>query len=331
MQFRGYSEGEIVSVSPQRMVVKIDAGKYRWQIKDNCLFFSGENFCYPLHLCLEMDGAHGGPAYGTDDLYFCTREQKVGLHPVIERIDSDRVCFTLNGEEHFFPGSRAGNMLVLRHHPRSHPAFYASDSCDVSLEKITVHYAEGMGVLAERCKDISLFQFHVLPAGETPRCFTAAADASHFVSCAGEIKLEECRFEKQMDDGVNVHGFYSPVLAQMDDRTLLLGWGHPEQKGVKMARTGDRVAIMDARILRPLWEGCLEKIVMREDGAMAVFDRELPAFLPENPVAENLTLSPNVIIRKCEFRKNRAREYFLPVKVHWWRSICLKRQARLFI
>ncbi len=309
-----YSEGKIVSISPQKMVVEIDSGKYQWQVKDNCLFFFGENFCYPLHLCLEMDGMHGGPAYGTDDLYFCTQEQKVGLHPVIEKLDSDRVCFTLKGEERFFSGSRVGNMLVLRHHPRSHPAFYAADSCDVSLEEITVHYAEGMGLLAERCKDISLFRFHVLPDEASPRCFTAAADASHFVNCEGEIKLEECRFEKQMDDGVNVHGFYSPVVTQIDDRRLLLGWGHPEQRGVKMARPGDRAAIMDARILRPVWEGYLENLVMQKEGVLAEFDRNLPEFLPGNPVLENLTLSPDVIIRKCEFRKNRARGILLTCK-----------------
>ena len=78
-----------------------------------------------------------------------------------------------------------------------------------------------------------------------------------------------------------------------------------------MARPGDKIAIMDARNLRPVWEGCLESIMMQEDGAVAVFDRELPKPLPKNPVMENLTLSPSVIIRKCQFRKNRARGILL--------------------
>ena len=120
------------------MVVSIDSGRYQWQIRDNCLYFTGENYSYPLHLCLEMDSAHGGPAYGTDDLYFCTQEQKTGLHPVIEKLDDERVCFTLKEEEHFSPGSRKGNRLVMRHRPRSQPAFYVGDSGDVSLEKVTV-------------------------------------------------------------------------------------------------------------------------------------------------------------------------------------------------
>lgn len=309
-----YSEGKIISVSAQKMIVEIDREKYRWHIEDNCLYFSGENFCHPLHLCLEMDGTSGGPAYGTDDLYFSTQEQKAGLHPLIEKVDSDKVCFTLEGEEHFFPGSRAGNRLVLRHHPRSNPVFYASDSSDLTLKTVTVHHAEGMGILAERCTNIGLYDFNVLPDEKNPRCFSASADAAHFVSCAGEIKLEKCRFEKQMDDGVNIHGFYSPVQRRIDGNKLLLGWGHSEQEGVKMARPGDEAAILDAGSLKPVWKGYFESISFQENAVLAVFDRELPGCLPENPVVENLTLSPSVIIRKCKFRKNRARGVLLTCK-----------------
>lgn len=306
-----YSEGEIISVSAQKMVVKIDPGKYKWQVKDNCLYFFGENFCYPLHLCMEMDGVSGGPAYGTDDLYFCTSDQKVGLHPEVEKIDFDKVCFTLNGEEQFYSESQKGNKLVLRHHPRSNPVFYAADSNDLELEKIRIHHAEGMGILAERCANVKLFAFHVLPNEKNPRCFTASADAAHFVSCAGKIHLEGCKFEKQMDDGVNVHGFYSPIEKKMDGNKLLLGWGHPEQRGVRMARAGDEAVIMDAKSLTPAWKGYFDSVSVQENAVLAVFDRQLPENLPENPVLENLTLSPDVVIRKCEFRKNRARGILL--------------------
>lgn len=309
-----YSEGRIVSVEPQKMVVEIDSGKYRWQVKDNCLYFYGENFCHPLHLWLEMDATSGGPAYGTDDLYFCTPQQKAGLHPLIERMDDERVCFMLKGDERFFSGSRIGNRLVLRHHPRSNPVFYASDSYDLKLSHITVHHAEGMGILAERCADVSLYDFHVRPGREEPRCFSASADGAHFVNCAGKIKLEGCRFEKQLDDGVNVHGIYSPIKERVDDNKLLLGWGHPEQRGVKTARVGDEAAIMDAESLQPIWKGCFESISMQGNTVLAVFDRKLPECLPENPVMENLTLSPNVVIKKCEFRKNRARGVLLTCK-----------------
>ncbi|MDE6203369.1 MAG: hypothetical protein K2G19_07820, partial [Lachnospiraceae bacterium] len=85
-------------------------------------------------------------------------------------------------------------------------------------------------------------------------------------------------------------------------------------KGVRMARPGDDLGLMEALILRPVWKGCVESIVMQDEGALAVLDRELPNPLPENPVMENLSLCPSVIIRKCEFRKNRARGILLTCK-----------------
>lgn len=306
-----YSEGTIVSVSPRQMTVEIDEDKWEWQIKDKCLFFSGENFGYPLHLWLEMDGREKGPAYGTDDLYICAGSQKVGLHPLIEEAGGGRVRFTLQGEERFFAGSRAGNKLVFRHHPRSHPAFYAVDSAGLVLEKIRVCHAGGMGFLAERCRDVSLLRLEVMPDEKNPRCFTAAADAAHFVNCGGDILLEECRFEQQMDDGLNIHGFYSPVVKKADEYTLLLGWGHRDQQGVRLAREGDEAALLDAGNLYPFWRGRFEKVSMQEENVVVRFDRKLPQVLPENTVAENLTLSPKAVIRKCIFRKNRARGILL--------------------
>lgn len=71
---------------------------------------------------------------------------------------------TLKGGEHFFAGSRAGNRLVFRHHPRTAPAVYAADSKDICCENIRVHHAAGMGFLAERCENVTLKRFDVTPS-----------------------------------------------------------------------------------------------------------------------------------------------------------------------
>lgn len=206
-----YSEGVIREVRPQQMTVWIDPEKYPWHVENGRLVFTGENFRRAMHLWLEMDAKTRAPAWGTEDLYFCTETQKVGLHPAIKAAEGDLVQITLKGGEHFFAGSRAGNRLVFRHHPRTAPAVYAADSKDICCENIRVHHAAGMGFLAERCENVTLKRFDVTPSPGTGRCFSAAADAAHFVNCGGKVALEGCRFENQMDDGLNVHGFYAVV------------------------------------------------------------------------------------------------------------------------
>lgn len=96
-----YSEGVIREVRPQRMTVWIDPEKYPWNVENGRLVFTGENFRRAMHLWLEMDAKTRAPAWGTEDLYFCTETQKVGLHPAIKAAAGDLVQITLKGGEHF--------------------------------------------------------------------------------------------------------------------------------------------------------------------------------------------------------------------------------------
>lgn len=96
-----YSEGVIREVRPQQMTVWIDPEKYPWNVENGRLVFTGENFRRAMHLWLEMDAKTRAPAWGTEDLYFCTETQKVGLHPAIKAAAGDLVQITLKGGEHF--------------------------------------------------------------------------------------------------------------------------------------------------------------------------------------------------------------------------------------
>lgn len=310
-----YSQGEILEVSKQRMLVRIDGEKYPWYVENNRLIFQGEDFAYAVHLCLEMDAKTHAPAYGTEDLYFCTETQSVGRHPLFRVLSSDVVQIDLEGEERFFAGSRPGNLLIFRHHPRTAPAVYAVDSKDIACENIRIHHAPGMGLLAERCENVSLKRVEVIPGKETKRCFSVAADATHFVNCSGRILLRDCRFENQMDDGVNVHGVYAIVCKRTDEHRLQLDWGHVMQRGVCLAKAGDELALMRADELQPFWRGRLKRIRTDQEGKMEAEMEDILPFLPrERLAAENLTRSPEVLIQNCVFRGNRARGVLLTCK-----------------
>ena len=124
--------------------------------------------------------------------------------------------------------------------------------------------------------------------------------------------MEGCRFENQMDDGLNVHGFYAVVRGRPGARRLLLDWGHPMQRGVQLAREGDVLALMQANALRPAWQGRVRSVAEDKAGRMVV-ELETPPPLPEEGrwVAENLALSPEVTVKRCVFRGNRARGMLL--------------------
>lgn len=309
-----YSEGEILAVSAQQMTVRIDPARYPWQVHQNKLWFSGEGFAFPLQLWLEMDGKTGAPAYGTEDLYLCTDASEEGVHPIYQQLAPDVVQISLHGNEHFFAASRAGNRLILRHHPRTYPAVFAHACSDISIENAVVHHAVGMGFLAQQCRNIQLHSFGVYPTEKENRAFSACADATHFVNCAGKILLSHCRFEKQLDDAVNIHGVYSPVQSKQDACSLSVGWGHADQIGTAPCAVGDEMTLMDAQVLRSLWHGCVKSFTLHSDHVSLHFDAPLPDKLPAKAVLENQTNTPQVQIQNCVFRHNRARGILLTCK-----------------
>lgn len=307
-----YSQGIIRQAGPQQMTVWIDSEAYPWYLKDGKLYFQGENFPNAVHLCLEMDAKTNAPAWGTEDLYFCTETQKVGLHPTFRAVGADLLQITLTGQEQFFPGSRAGNRLIFRHHPRSAPAVYVTDSAEIRCEDIRIFHAAGMGFLAERCENVTLERFVVAPDPDSGRCFSAAADATHFVNCGGLLRLEHCRFENQLDDGLNVHGFYGVVSQQPQPHILRLDWGHPMQRGVRLARPGDLLGLMPADRLRPFWKGRIRRVLGDADWEMLLEMETPPPLLTGGRwVAENLTLTPQIHVKDCVLRGNRARGMLL--------------------
>lgn len=85
---------------------------------------------------------------------------------------------------------KPGTVVALRTYYRPAPGIFLSNDKDTRLQNVKVHYAEGMGLLAQLCENITLDEFSVCLRGDKdPRYFTTQADATHFSSCRGRLIL----------------------------------------------------------------------------------------------------------------------------------------------
>lgn len=211
-----------------------------------------------------------------------------------------------------------GTIFVMRGWGRPAPGVFLSHDIDTRLENIRVHYAEGMGLLAQLCENITLEKFNVCLKGEDdPRYFTTQADATHFSGCKGKIISCNGLYEGMMDDAINVHGTYLKVVGRMNDHTLVGRYMHDQSWGFEWGHAGDDVQFIRANTME--LTGSANRIA-----SIRAYDKEdmegarefLIAF--ENPVEtgidekgsygiENLTWSPEVIFSGNLIRNNRAR------------------------
>lgn len=219
-----------------------------------------------------------------------------------------------------------GTVLAMRTWARPAPGIFLADDVNTTLRNIQVHYAEGMGLLAQMSEDITLDKFSVCLRGlDDPRYFTTQADATHFSGCKGKIVSKGGLYEGMMDDAINVHGTYLKILEREDDRTVTAAYMHPQTYGFRWGETGDTVQFVTSRTMelvgepnriasieaidKPVGQGVKQFRIRFEHPLDAAIDPKGKGVgAKENFFGiENLTWTPEVVFSGNMIRNNRAR------------------------
>jgi hypothetical protein len=196
-----FTEARVESVEGTRVFFRADPKMFPVLAKDGRLFASGETRQAAIRIFTAFSGdshnvvlhnagfrdakAHGGGVFSID-----VGKTRRALRPL-----------------------RAGDFLVLRDTRRPAPGVWLCRAHDTVLEDCTVHAGDGMGMVAQRCRNVTVRGSGTAAdctAGAFPRAgagrFTALqAEATHFSNCAGGILVENCMFERMLDDAINVH------------------------------------------------------------------------------------------------------------------------------
>ncbi len=211
-----------------------------------------------------------------------------------------------------------GTVVAMRGWGRPTPGIFLSHDVNTTIENVKVHYAEGMGLLAQLCENIALEKFGVCLKGDAdPRYFTTQADATHFSGCKGKIVSCNGLYEGMMDDAINVHGTYLKVVKRVDDCTLVGRYMHGQSWGFEWGCPGDEVQFIRSNTMELV--GKQNKIISirpydkeQTEGArefLITFQEPVDQVINEQSGfgIENLTWTPEVLFSGNVIRNNRAR------------------------
>ena len=211
-----------------------------------------------------------------------------------------------------------GTVVAMRGWGRPTPGIFLSHDVNTTIENVKVHYAEGMGLLAQLCENITLEKFGVCLKGDAdPRYFTTQADATHFSGCKGKIVSCNGLYEGMMDDAINVHGTYLKVVKRVDDRTLVGRYMHGQSWGFEWGCPGDEVQFIRSNTMELV--GKQNKIISirpydkeQTEGArefLITFQEPVDQVINEQSGfgIVNLTWTPEVLFSGNVIRNNRAR------------------------
>ena len=211
-----------------------------------------------------------------------------------------------------------GTIVAMRTWKRPAPGIFLAQNKDTRLENVKVHYAEGMGLLAQLCENITLEKFSVCLRKEAdPRYFTTQADATHFSGCKGVIRSCRGLYEGMMDDAINVHGTYLKIVKRVDSHTVHGQYMHEQSYGFHWGDAGDEVQFVRSATME-LLDGknriaAIRPVDQPTDQGAKVFEIRFEQPLDEAITEkegfgiENLEWCPEVYFADNVIRNNRAR------------------------
>ncbi len=303
-------EGTVLSSDPvsRSFTVKVFPDtKYR--IEGDRLFFGGYDWEYPMGESILFDPKTHRPFFDT-----CAYDHGYWSGEMGARDLGDGVVeFTRLSARDVPPVGSVWDDKGPTGLNRLYPAIAVLSSKDVSITDVHVYRSCGMGVISEYSENISISGYSTAAREGSPRMVTTSADATHFVSCKGRIKIENSLFESMLDDAANIHGIYMLVDSVLSSNTLRAHFGHFQQVGDQFADEGDVISFVDKSNLRPVGSGRIRSIDKSDLKAYIIeTDFDLGGVAnPTNIALENISRGADVTIRNCTVRYNRARSLLL--------------------
>lgn len=254
-------------------------------------------------IAFEKDTKH--ILYNTGDLFYSTK----GVKEVGDRLLHASLWNDARLKE--------GTVIAMRAWNRPTPGVFLSHNTNTTLKKVTVHYAQGMGLIAQLCDNIYMDGFNVCLDSTSNRYFTTQADATHFSQCKGKITSVNGLYEGMMDDAINVHGIYLKIMERLDDHTLRARYMHDQSWGFDWGYEGDTVTFIRSQTMEYLDDVNRIAEITPLDGKDGIgmrefkirFEQPVPAEVDgKTPFGiENLTWTPEVYFAGNTIQNNRAR------------------------
>ena len=291
-----HSEGKITAIDDQGFEVIFDE-KFPYRIEDGLLiFYDKENNKYPYSNLLEFDPVKKETAFMAKDYWLWNPLQAKQLPDGAVRIQKSGITATV------------GNVMVFGSSYRRIPAFTLTDSRNLTISGVNLYHCGGMGIIAQRCRNITVNDVKVTPTPGSNRVVSITADATHFVNCLGKITLQNCLFENQKDDATNIHGIYAIVTKIISSTEVELKLMHSQQHGFTLLKPEQTVELVDAPALVTFATNKVKSVnYLNKEYMLVQFEHPVPAELKIKDAIGSIDENVEVLIANCSIKSNRAR------------------------
>lgn len=208
----------------------------------------------------------------------------------------------------FLRKPKVGNYLVMRHAERIHSGIFIQESKNITIENVNLYHATGLGILAQFSENLTFDCYRAIPNKFKKRYFGGGDDGLQISNCKGLITVKNSEFEGLMDDPINVHGTSVRIEEIISETKLKCKFIHHQSVGMNWGHPGDKIGFIENSEMYQLGTRELANFEKLDDeNFILTFTSPIPKELAEKDALENLTWSPDLLVRNTHFKSCRAR------------------------
>jgi len=296
------SELKIISINSGEVKAEIHPDT-RFDIKNGQIGFYGEGWKSNAYHTISCNPVSGEMKYSTFRPFLESQATQTGCREVTFKGDFSKVDL------------QTGNILTLRDPYRDNSGAFIHRSKKIRLENVKMHYMHGMGIVSQFSENISLIKVEVAPRPESERQIAAFADCFHFSGYKGKILIDSCFTSGSHDDPINVHGTHLQITAIEANKKLTVRFMHHQTYGFEAFFAGDSIAFIHPQTLQPVGSAILKSAKLINDREMELeVSGSLSETVKTGLCIENLTWTPEVIIRNSRFERTNTRGMLLTTR-----------------
>jgi hypothetical protein len=202
----------------------------------------------------------------------------------------------------------AGNYLVLRHSARDHAGTFITGSKDITVMNMNMYHNAGLGILSQYSGNLTFRNVNCVPNPAKGRILSGHDDGFHYSNCYGQITVDNCSFLALMDDPINVHGTSVRIMEIKDEKTLICKFMHDQSIGFVWAQKGDTAGFIENEAMNTFGSATVASFKTLTPELFEIsFAGPVPQSVQVGDALENLTMTPDVLIKNSFFGSNRAR------------------------
>ncbi len=289
-------------------VLSNDNGNIVIRINDECLFRTDGNDI----VWMGENGPDGKPYW---ESYHCVQGRYVKVFnpetekchdfnrndlkfESLEQLDEHTLKGTLKNKEANLP---AGSIVQTRSIVRDQTGSLFNRCKNLEFKNLRVKFMHGLGMVSQFCDNVSFINCDFTPA--EGRTIASTADFFQFSGCKGRLLIKNCKAQGAQDDYINVHGTHLRIVKKNDtEKSITVRFMHPETWGFQAFEADDELEFIKWDTLIPYAQTKVVNYEKLNDTDIKLWlDRELPEIELDKDVVENVTYTPSLYVRNCDF------------------------------